>query len=66
MTETAGPRMSIAWPVGLGTGERSTIVMEVGVGMRESQYARHGPAMPAPDMRILRGVVLESDILFAE
>jgi hypothetical protein len=37
--------------------------MVVGVGMRESQYARHGPAMPAPEMRILRGVV-ERDIVF--
>jgi hypothetical protein len=24
--------------------------------VRESQYARQGPAMPAPDMRTLRGV----------
>lgn len=32
------------------------------MGVRESQYARQGPAMPAPEMRMRRGWG-ESDIL---
>ena len=47
----AEPRMSIAWPVTLGTDDRSTMVMEISRRVLASQYARQGPAMPAPDMR---------------
>jgi hypothetical protein len=38
------------------------MVMEVGKEMRESQYARQGPAIPAPEMSTLSGVV-GSDIV---
>ena len=53
------------WPVGRGLGERSIMVM-VGrrfEGRRVSQYARQGPAIPAPDMRMRSAVgVGEIDI----
>jgi hypothetical protein len=39
------------------------MVMEVGKEMRESQYARQGPAIPAPEMSTLSGVVVGSDIV---
>ena len=42
--------MSMAWPVTLGEGDRSTIVMDISRRVLESQYARQGPAMPAPDI----------------
>ena len=43
--------MSIDWPVALGEGDRSIIVMEISRRVLESQYARQGPAMPAPTIR---------------
>lgn len=42
--------MSIAWPVALGVGDRSTIVIDVRSRVLASQYAKQGPAMPAPDI----------------
>jgi hypothetical protein len=49
--------MSIDWPVGRGLDERSSTVREGRrwEGRRVSQYARQGPAIPAPDMRMRRG-----------
>ena len=61
MISTAGPRMSIDWPVTLGEGDRSMIVMDVLRRVLASQYARQGPAMPAPDMRTFS---LITDIVF--
>lgn len=43
--------MSIDWPVTLGEGDRSIIVIDTSSRVWASQYARKGPAMPAPDMR---------------
>lgn len=43
--------MSIAWPVTLGEGDRSMIEMDALRRVLASQYARQGPAIPAPDMR---------------
>jgi hypothetical protein len=53
MISIAGPRMSILWPLTLGTGDRSIMVMDGLMRVLESQCARQVPAMPAPDIRIL-------------
>lgn len=50
--------MSIDWPVVRGTGERSRMVMDNGREVRVSQWARVGPAMPAPEISMRRGVVV--------
>ena len=39
------------WPVTLGAGERSMMVVRMLSRVRASQNARQGPAMPAPEMR---------------
>jgi hypothetical protein len=46
----ATPRMSMAWPPGRSPGERSTTV--AWKPNRCSQYARAGPAMLAPEIKI--------------
>ena len=51
MISTAGPRMSIDWPVTLGEGDSSMIVVDISRRVLASQYARQGPAMPAPAKR---------------
>lgn len=53
--------MSIAWPVTLGEDDRSTIVMDISRRVLASQYARQGPAMPAPAIRTFN---LSADIVF--
>lgn len=63
MTSTAGPRMSMDWPVVRGWGERSMSVMMgrcLKPGWRASMRARDAPATPAPEMSTWRG---ESAIL---
>ena len=45
--------MSIDWPVTLGEVDLSMIVMDESKRVLASQYARQGPAMPAPTMRTL-------------
>jgi hypothetical protein len=60
MISTAGPRMSIDWPVSLGEGDRSMIVMDGSRRVLASQFAKQGPAMPAPAMRTFN---LSADIV---
>jgi hypothetical protein len=46
------------WPVARVVALRSRMVMESAgaPGIRDSQYPSTGPAIPAPQMRILRGL----------
>lgn len=53
MISTAGPRMSADWPVTLGEGDLSMIVVDTLRGVWASQYARQDPTMPAPETRTL-------------
>lgn len=65
---TPGPRMSIAWPVVRGVEERSrSVILGLGEvvemeGLKEERRVRQRasvvPAMPAPDIRMLRGCSL--------
>ena len=43
--------MSTDWPVTLGEGDRSMIVVDIFRGVWASQYAKQDPAMPAPETR---------------
>ena len=45
--------MSTDWPVTLGEGDRSMIVVDILRLVWASQYARQDPAMPAPETRTL-------------
>jgi len=55
----AEERRSTACPPNLGSGDLSTMVIWQ-VGMKRcNQYAVTGPAMPEPDIRILRGCVAD-------
>lgn len=59
----AESRISIAWPVTRGTGDRSIMVMDTFRRVRVSQYARQGSAMPAPEMRTFSfGEVIVFDV----
>ena len=55
--------MSMDCPFTLGVGDRSTMVMDISWRVLASQYARHGPAIPAPEMStfiLVAEIVLEN------